>query len=221
MKGLFKGFNLYISIGCLFSIIIIIITQFVLNEIPEYFNGGARLGNILFNISMSYIVSFIFYIVLVYLPEEKKLTYIKKHIILLINDIEQINNSVKDNMKRTTGNTANMNDFTDIKNVMSKILANDLAPIVAFNSAISSYTWKQYLELMQSQIKDKCNGLFVYMPYLDPRLVSLLSNMIYSPFFKQVDMLKGAPVSQKTTIEYLSKSYIEFNEILRQLNKYK
>lgn len=72
LRGLLKGFNFFISIGLLLSIIIIIFTQFIFNDIHEYFNGGERLGNIFFNISMSYIVSYIFYVVLVYLPEEKK-----------------------------------------------------------------------------------------------------------------------------------------------------
>lgn len=144
----------------------------------------------------------------------------KKHIKNLIKDIQQINDSLKENMKRHTGNTANMENITEIQEVMEKIKANDIAPIVTFANGISSFNWKQYLELVQNQIREKCNGLFVYMPYLDSELVSLLSDMIYSTFFKHIDMLKGSSVSEKTTIDYLGKSYIEFNNILNQLKKY-
>ncbi|WP_238653915.1 hypothetical protein [Paenibacillus piscarius] len=220
MKGLTKGFNLVISLGCILALIIIVITQFVLNDVPEYFRGGANLGNVLFNISMSYLVSYIFYVIVAYLPEENKKTYVRKHVDALVKDIIKYNNTLKDNMKRQTGNTANMNNDTDIINVMSQIQTNATAPIVAFVSGISSFNWKEYLELNNNQVVNKCNGLFVYMPYLDPELVQLLSDLIYSKYFNQLDLLRGVPTNPRTTIGYLSTTYVVYNNVITKIEEY-
>jgi hypothetical protein len=220
MKGLTKGFNLIISLGCILALFIIVITQFVLNDIPEFFKGGANLGNVLFNISMSYWVSYIFYVIVAYLPEEKKRTYVRKHVDALVKDIIKKNNSLKDNMKRHTGNTANMDNDTDIINVMAQIQTNATAPIVAYVSGITAFNWKEYLELNNTQVIDKCNGLFVYMPYLEPELVLLLSDLIYCQYFNQLDLLRGAHTTPRTTIGYLGKNYIVYNNVLKKLEEY-
>ncbi len=40
----------------------IVLTQFVLNRWQEWFSGGAKIGDIIYNISLGYIASYVLYL---------------------------------------------------------------------------------------------------------------------------------------------------------------
>lgn len=56
------------------SIITMLLVEFVFDDMPELFDGGHRLGNIMVNVSLSYIAAYLFYLVTVAYPKvvEKK-----------------------------------------------------------------------------------------------------------------------------------------------------
>lgn len=53
------------------SVAAIVLTQFALNYWTELFIGGAKIGDIVYNLSLDYIASYIFYLLVVYLPEQR------------------------------------------------------------------------------------------------------------------------------------------------------
>lgn len=69
------------------SILVVICNEILFNEIPELFNKGDEIGNVLSNFGLAYISSFIFYYVVVYMKEEEDKKIIYKHIYEINNDI--------------------------------------------------------------------------------------------------------------------------------------
>ena len=72
-----KNVDRKVATLALFSVAIIICSDMWWRDLPELFDGGAELLNSLYNISMGYFVSYIFYILVVYLPEYKNKQHIK------------------------------------------------------------------------------------------------------------------------------------------------
>ena len=74
MKHISPNRILMASLG--FAIGTICIVEFVFDDVPELFSGGAKLGSIVVNVSLSYIAAYIFYIVTYLIPSHRD----RKHI---------------------------------------------------------------------------------------------------------------------------------------------
>jgi hypothetical protein len=61
--SLFRTIDYRLNIGLALSLICIIYLNFIFNKTQELFYGGAKLGEILTNLSLAFIASYIFYFV--------------------------------------------------------------------------------------------------------------------------------------------------------------
>lgn len=74
-----KALNL-ILVGALFAVLSI---EFVLVDIPELFPGGAKIGFIVHALSLAYIASYIFYVVVVHVKHVRDREQIHPYIVRL------------------------------------------------------------------------------------------------------------------------------------------
>lgn len=83
MKHLSPNRILLVSLA--FAICTIYFVEFVLDDVPEIFSGGAKLGSIVVNVCLSYIAAYIFYLVTYLIPKYIERKHIEEHAAHLIN----------------------------------------------------------------------------------------------------------------------------------------
>jgi hypothetical protein len=224
---LFRGYNLFITIGNIAAILIIVFTQFIWAKTTEFFPGAANLGNILFNISMSYIVSYIFYVILVYLPEQKNKKYmeneVNKAVQLILGDFYQVNNE----MEKVSGHLFNKpTTLSNVEDILRTIHPYATGfKITLINNQFVMLNWSQCLADTIEESNKKINALLVYMPFLDARLVSVLNRLNSSLYFKCQHAFSTPMNNQDLSVfaqqyhEYF-KLMIELEEVKRKLFKH-
>ncbi len=77
--------NILLFITLVLSVVTIFLVEFILDDIPEIFDGGAKLGNIFVSVSLSYIAAYFFYIVTFIIPRKTERKNIEEHAAHLIN----------------------------------------------------------------------------------------------------------------------------------------
>lgn len=79
-----------INIGLLVSVLIIVSTQFIFAKTPELFPGGAKVCEIFYQLSLAYIASYIFYVIVVFIPEKNSKKDIFQYVSKLVRMINII-----------------------------------------------------------------------------------------------------------------------------------
>ncbi|OIJ11485.1 hypothetical protein BKP35_12135 [Anaerobacillus arseniciselenatis] len=219
---MFRGYNLWISIGTLVAVTIILFTQFIWANIPEFIPGvSAKLGNIFFNISMSYIVSYIFYVIVAYLPEKQKKAHLRKEIQNSKESILRDFNQVISYMEKSSGVTLNNKQVTefDIKNMLGKIHPYSAAPVVTWsNGLVVNLTWNDYLLTHIKEITEKVNNIFIFIPFMDATLIASFNKIHKCSFFKVGNTLFTTPMKNKN-LSAFGKDFYEYYSLVKSIEQ--
>ena len=187
MKHLSPNRILLISLG--FAIGTIYFVEFVFDDVPEFFSGGAKLGSIVANVCLSYIAAYIFYVVTYLIPKHAERKHIKEHAAHLINmvlfyilfimqDSANMNIPQKD---------LKLNDLSedDFRNAMKEVfMDNEIRNFRAGSNGHNVKVGQAVMNSMEGLIKT-VNELFKYSQYIETQLIADVSaatrnNMIES-----------------------------------------
>ncbi len=164
------------------SVVTIISVEFVFDEISELFKGGAKLGVLFVNMSLSYIAAYFFYILTVVVPKHIEREHIKEHATHLINRvlfyilfIMQDSVNMKISQKDLKLKKLSENDFKSA--TQNVFMDNELAH---FRAAPDGHNMKVGDAVIGhiEELKNTIDELFKYSPYIEPELVSLISSSI-------------------------------------------
>jgi hypothetical protein len=164
------------------SVVTILSVEFVFHEIPELFKGGAKLGILFVNISLSYVAAYIFYVLTVVVPKRMEREHIKEHAAYLINRvlfyilfIMQDSTNMKIPQKDLKLSQLSEDDF--------KLAAQDVFmdnELANFRTAADGHNMKvgDAVSGHIKELKNTVDELFKYSLYIEPHLVSLISSSI-------------------------------------------
>lgn len=216
----------YILLLLLFlSFIIVLLNDFLLSEIPEYFKYGNKLGQVLSNLSLAYISSYIFYYVVVVLKEkkDKKNIYaavyeLTKHLIghaySVYNEIIQASGANHQDYNKRTITKEQFINLCKIANP-NKIPPNrKLGPLPGVDA---NYGKLLYIGAV-SNVKHYMVKIFYYMPFLDSEHVRLMNKLDNSIFFILASILTY-PTSNTDFSIYANDLY-DYLGYVRELEDY-
>jgi len=224
-----KQNNLLIFILILSSITIIL-NDFVFNETAEIISIGNELGSVLSNLSLAYISSYIFYLIVVVVKEkqDKRNVYISVCNLtdILLEHAFTIYNEV---IESTGTDTTKFNKLTITKEEYFKLCEICNPRHTYKNKHFGSVFNPQYANVAQflqngtvynaNRYIDK---ILVFMPFLDTEFIALLNKLRDSQFFK-----KGAETLITLTQGNIPDvkigrfvSMFEYLEIAREIEKY-
>ena len=180
MKHLSTNRVLFISL--LTAISTIILVEFIFNDVQELFSGGAKLGKIFVNMSLSYIAAYFFYIITFLIPKHIERKHIEEHAAHLINkvlfnilfimqDATNMKISQKDlKLKKLTED--------EFKGAMSNVFSDN--KLKNFRAGDDGYNIEVGEAVINNinNLKDTVNELFKYSPYIETELISLISAAI-------------------------------------------
>jgi hypothetical protein len=176
-----------ILIGLIFSILTVILDNFILAEINELFKYGSEIGNILSNLSLAYIASYIFYRIVV-VEREKE---IKRTVYKSVNELTKkllfngfyILDVLTENEKKERGNIRKKRKT--ITESEYKILCRKINPNAksGFTEQVEQLQLKTNTKIESIHIqcvklvKEHIEKIYTFLPYLEDENIELLNDI--------------------------------------------
>jgi len=215
-----KKLHLILNIGCIISLIMIIL-RIIFADTPELFKGGAIiLDDILYDVSIAFIGSSFFYYLLVYIPanrDRKRIAIYTKYLSGLIsfrgtNLIDALRQNVKINEK---------DEYTsqDFDLICSTINPNNQAPIIINTVNMTNGTWWDYFSNTYFELNKYLEKIMPYMYFMDSEHIELINNILKSGFYSTFSSMPNAKYNNKD-ITFLRKDLQELYSLSKKLKKY-
>ncbi|SEM64226.1 hypothetical protein SAMN05421856_10522 [Chryseobacterium taichungense] len=209
------------------SIIIVLCNNVFFNDISELMPKSNEIGNILSNLSLAYIASYIFYLVVVKYQENKDKRNIFSTVYNLSCQLIGRGNSVVTTL--ASANNCLTEDLTKkiTKEEYIKLCKNTnpktIHPTIVLGTVTSpiSATYSQLI-YNNSYINAKAliENIFVYMPFLESDFIKLLNKLNESNFYLMADVLANPIIFKNTDFENMADAMYEFHLILREIEIY-
>lgn len=216
-----------LNILLVLSIIIVLCNNVLLNDIPEFFSKGSEIGNILSNLSLAYIASFIFYLVVVKYQENKDKKNIYSTIYNLSKQLIGRGNSVVTTL--ASASNYSTSDLTkkitkeEYLELCKKVNPKTISPNTVLGTVTNPIpaTYSQLIyNNSYSNSKVLIEKIFVYMPFLESDFIKLLNQLNESTFFLMADVLATPHLFKNTDFENMANPMFEYHLILRKIEDY-
>jgi hypothetical protein len=218
---MFKGYNLVITI---FFIICCIILLSQLWYVPNLNTMLGRLVNTLYNISMSYFVSFIFYFMLVYLPEKKRKKSIQGFVKATLNSFTDLNDKFIKAIEEATKQKIDIMRMTEEEFqalFLNKIKLEEQAPFVnRVHFTKDLYEWDRFILANIEDAIELKRVLFPYMIYLEDSLIKILNNIINSDYYRDGRRILSLPNRESEHPKLIASYLFKYNELIEDLKYY-
>ncbi|OGU57029.1 MAG: hypothetical protein A2V66_05555 [Ignavibacteria bacterium RBG_13_36_8] len=210
-----------LNVFLFFSIIFIISIEFYLNNINEIFYGGHILGEVVVNLSLAFIVTYIFYFIVVHIKIQKDKEIIHKHVHIKIGIIISdtkiiIKEMAKISHYQLTSEYPNKNELFEI---CSNIKLDSNGPMVIGKNNIKA-NWAQYLDFMKRRTEKHIQDIFIFMQYLDTYLVSSLYSIQDSFYLKYIGFISSGMISSNTILSGIHDQLKDFFDDVNKLEVY-
>ncbi len=214
------------------SIVTTISVEFVFCEIPELFKGGAKLGALLVNLSLSYIAAYVFYVLTVVVPRHIEREHIKEHAAHLINMVlfyilfimqDAVNMKIPQKDLKTKHLSENDFRLATQDVFMDNELAQFRASADGYNMKVGDAVSKNISGLI-----DTVNELFKHSAFLEPQLVSLISSSIRNEMNESwINSNRMGPVyignqtlvPQRRDVSCYAKHLADYQDIYRRIEQ--
>ncbi|MDR3669079.1 MAG: hypothetical protein P4L35_19795 [Ignavibacteriaceae bacterium] len=220
IRKISKSINPLIKTIFFISLIYSFVYQFYFLKIAELFYGASEFGIIMFNLSLAFIASFIFYFIAVHIPEyknkEKATSIVRLKIVKLIN--AQIEPTVQ--IYRNADIKLEKENYSEeiFKQVLSKLKPQNISPPLYFLNK-GDCNWLEYLyyyiKLSQIVIKE----IYQFMPYLELDLLLTLDKIERCGYFEFFEVMKKATFTEPD-LSVISSYYYEYIKLISELEEY-
>ncbi len=173
--------------------------------------------------SLSYVTSFVFYVLTIYLPQRKNQKNIQRVIVpylqAIINDIKGVFYTfLAASNEKCDVSQVQEGDFEKVFRIINP---QDNSTRLEFLGFVS---WFQYLEHQKNRIKRSMDRILTYEHHLDTDFILILENIHNSALFEILDYIENKPIAY-TDFTFLadaySYSYRQAGELEEFLRKYR
>lgn len=202
------------------SLLTIISIDFYLNQIPEYFDLGSEIGNIIYKISLSYISAFIFYFLVVHIKQQKDkealYTYISRKVYSILGDAKGLINELTKETGIDVKNTFPNED--ELNEILKRINPHEKAPLFIARDQYAN--WIQYFNYKKQRTVDSIDKIFKKMPFLETQLVNKLANIEDCSHYSVLNVLVSNYPIRNQDMTAFRKSISDYFEMIEELERY-
>lgn len=208
----------------IFSIFSIYFIQFPLSKVPEIWEYGAQFGKVLYDISVGYIISYVFFFLVVFNKNEndkrkisRRLAITSSYIIIEGYEIfcMLIGNNPKFNRKSFS--------FPPSLEVLEDICKNtDQYNPPSQTNNTRDWHWVVPLQHRKQYTFEYMYKIYQLLPYLDSDLVGILTNIEDSMYFSVSDrvIIPRKRPEGFSSFEYIATDMLAYFELIKQLEEY-
>lgn len=209
------------------SITIVLFNNILFNDVPEIIYKGDEIGDILSNLSLAYISSYIFYAVVV-LNQEKKdrkniystIYNLSKQLVgrgnSVVTTLASANNCLTDSLTKTMAKE----EFLELCRKTNPKTISPNTVLGTVNNPIPATYSQLIYNNSYSNSKALINNIFIYMPFLESDFVKLLNKLNESTFFLMANVLANPNAFVNTNFESMAEPMFEYHLVLREIENY-
>jgi hypothetical protein len=201
------------------SVILLVIKIFIFNRMPEISPGGYEFGVLSDAILTSVVASYIFYLFVIHLKDQKdKETvrpYIEKHAKRIVGDCLGLLTEIskKSEIQLSLDSTKD-----EIEEAFGVIDPHSDSPVLI--SDLRRYAnWPEFISYRNKRAKSSCRKLLDHLPYLDSKLTSFVADIDDCSLFIQVEMILNTSFNNKN-MTFFTSTFHKYVELSLNLNKY-
>lgn len=209
------------------SILIVISNNILFNNTPQIIPKGDEIGEILANLSLAYISSYIFYIVVVLHQENKNKRNIfstvynlSKQLVGRGNSVVTILATANDCLTENLTNTITKEEYLELcQKTNPKAISPNILLGTVDNPIPATYSQLIYNN-SYSNSRALIRDIFVYMPFLESDFVKLLNRLNESKFYLMASVLANPNAFSNTDFENIADPMFEYHLVLREIENY-
>lgn len=201
--------------------ILLLVKILVLNRYPEKFFRAYELGVIAEAVLASVVASYVFYLLVVHSKEQADRDilrpYVEKHSKRVVGDcISQLRE-----ISKTSGIALDFSRVSEaeVSAAFSKIAPYSQAPLLLSAQSKQHANWFQYLLHHEARSKGSIRKLLDQLPFLDTKLVGIITAIDDCSHFSGMSILVGVQVSNPD-LSVWAKTFHEYCVLCRQLNSH-
>ncbi|WP_066219833.1 hypothetical protein [Formosa haliotis] len=222
-----KNENIILKFLLALAVISVILIKFVLADIPEIIDKGNEFGEIIYNLSLAYISSYIFYRIVVVIPENRNRKNIYESTSFITYGIIHTGSRIIKPKKTQEGylditDSANEISETEFENICKSIGLHDSFDFKWTKSEVSQITYLEHFKKTRRQIIESKTELFAFMPHLETEHIKLINDIVQSPFISMGHhYLENENILDKEEkLDFMFPMLFDFYKKIRKLNKY-
>ena len=168
--------------------------------------------------SLSYVASFVFYTLTLYLPERRNKKTSTGSWCLISKPSSTTRRAcfIPSWRRPGTSRTSGHLKETDVLEIFKTINPQDKSTRLDFLGFVN---WFQYLEHQKGRIKRTVDRILTYEHYLDTQFILLIESMNNSTFFEILDFIENKPMHY-TDFAFLADAYYQCYLLAERLEKY-
>jgi hypothetical protein len=205
--------------ACLTTVIAI---DFIFSNVPELFQGGAKLGAIVDRLCLSYISSYIFFFLVVHIKSQKDkenlYPYIAKKTYQVIGDAKRMNEDLKQQTNCQLSDK--YPTLSEVEEMCLSIAPHSQSPLLIGH--LGNYaTWLQYLNYSKRRTEESISKIYQKMQFLDSEYLGLVVNIQDCTHFSMINDLSGLTyLIPNTNLSFLGKQLHQYFEYVKLLEEY-
>lgn len=205
----------------LLSFVAIILVKFGLADTPEKWRYGHETGEVVYDLSLAYIASLIFYIVVVIIPKSRNDKYINVHTSRIVDGIIYTGNGLLHGLSSKIDDLEQEMTEDEFMTLCMKIGPDSIQDL--FLTATEKYpiTYVQHISQVREIVKTDSQKLFIYISHLDPELIRLTNDIVYCQLMSHLDNYFLDKQYRQPTFEHISFALYDFYKRIGQLKKYR
>ena len=217
---LFSTIDKRLNIGLLISLACVISVEFTFDKTAELFSGGAKLGEILSNLSLAFMASYIFYVVVVHMKFVKDKEHLDPYVALksrqLVTAIRVLTHSLI--LKAGEDPENKYPNESELKLIASKTHLSDPAPEADRRIHPHINTMSDYFYHWKKISEERLEDILGLSQYLESNHISLLLKIQESSFYSTLDIFKG--INLNNDFSALSSSLYALSQSAKNLEEY-
>jgi len=219
-----KYVNIILIVFLILSVIAIYLIKFLLAEIPEKCDFGYEIGEVLYNLSLAYISSCIFYLLVVLIPQNRNKKNIYKHASSISEGIVINGSRIFEGLKYDSGvfNLDTELSEKDFLQLCRSISPNDIQTFFLTSEKQYPITYLEHINKLRLSVRNDIQTLFTYIAHLETEHIKIINDILYcqlmtnlNPYFTDKKYSK-----HNTSFEPIEYALYQFYKEIRILKDY-
>ncbi len=128
--AVFSNIDRKVNLLVIVATIAIVSVEFILDDVPEIFDGGYKIGRIIVQLCLAIVASYIFYLIVVHIPKEQEREHLRELIAMKSRNLVGAVISTTQECARETGiDVCRFPSEDELRRVLTRIYPSGPGPI--------------------------------------------------------------------------------------------
>jgi hypothetical protein len=195
--------------------------KFAWADVPEKWKYGHETGEIVYDLSLAYIASWIFYIVVVVVPKTRNEKNINSHTSRIVDSIVYTGNGLLHGLSSTIDDREREMTEDEVLALCNRIGPDSIQDLFITVTEKYPITYLQHINSVRERVKTESQKLFIYISHLDSELIRLTNDIVYCQLMVHLDIYFQDKQYRHPTFENISSALYDFYKKIRRLKEYR